>query len=441
MAHLFPLTRFVLLSLVALVVFSCKETLTVDNADQNFPVELHAQPDGESIRFSWDPAQVSTFENYFIVRSPLAIPAGLTPFAGGNSQIIFQSDRPDTTVFVDESPPLFEEIYYKLYIDIGERFVESEAVKMSFDNFLLQGNPAIVQFWPDSNWVIVANDFNGSLQVVDYVQKTVRATRSGIPFAGLQNIAVTIDRRPGETPKLYWWSGQSNPAVYTLPDLFQVQTFTPSGQPPFSMVAGKNGHFFVTQYDFDNGFKTLRNSDFSLVKGYFRSNYYDHRTLLLLDADQGLMLEASPYSLRRFTVDEATGVISDELETSGNSGWPTFLHDIPATRDGQYFIPRIDGFVYDRNLNFVLQIPTASGSGFIDFAFSPDGQYVYALANDPFVFGSLIQKFRFPSLEPVGERHLNGATPREIEAVDGGLIFIGSGVNGFSNMLIKKLNF
>lgn len=440
MTKLSPGAGLALFLLPAFVFFSCKDILTVDNTDQDFPVELRSEAAGETIRFSWDAAQISTFENYFLVRSALPIPAGLTPFSSSSMQIVFQNDRPDTTVFVDVSPPLFEEVYYKLYIDIGERFVESAALKISFDNFLLPGDPAIVKYWPDSNWLIIANTGNGSLQVVDYEQKTVRATLLNVPFTGAQNIAVAVSQRPGEAPRLYWWSGYSSPLVLNLPDLVQLQSFPASAQPPFSLVVAPNGNFFATLYDYDNGFRTLNSSDFSLIEGYYRTNYYDHRTLLQLDADQGLLLEATSYSLRTFTVDETTGVISNEQETSGNTGWQAFLHNIPVSPDGQYFIPRLDGYIYERNLNFVQQI-TGPGNGFVDFAFSPDGDYVYALSNDPFAFGSLIQKFRFPGLEFVDERRLNGATARDIEATDNGLVFLGANVNGFSNLLIKKLNF
>jgi hypothetical protein len=76
----------------------------------------------------------------------------------------------------------------------------------------------------------------------------------------------------------------------------------------------------------------------------------------------------------------------------------------------------------------------------VDVDFSADGQFIYALYQD-FTFGngSLIQKFTFPGMQQVASRRFNTISPRTVEAVPGGVIFVGSGVNGLNQVLVKKV--
>lgn len=79
---------------------TCKEDLSVDNNDKNFPVTLRFEQDGDAIHFSWDAAKVSSFEKYALIRSPNPIPPGLFPNIGGLDNV-FTSDRADSTSFTD----------------------------------------------------------------------------------------------------------------------------------------------------------------------------------------------------------------------------------------------------------------------------------------------------------------------------------------------------
>ncbi len=438
MVRPYSLLTLALAGSLMLLFTTCKEDLSVDNSDKNFPITLRYEQDGDAIHFSWDAAKVSSFEKYVLIRSANPIPPGLFPNVGGLDNI-FTSDRADSTTFTDFSPPLFQEVHYKLYVDIGDRFVESDDVAFSFDNLLINGNAAFVRFVPDSNWVVIGDDNNGRVLVVDYLHKTVFPSRPSMPFTSLDNMAVTVGYYNG-APALFWWSGFSSPFVMSLPDLGTLKSYGASVA-PFSWIVSPNGRYFTTQYDFDNGFTTRQSDDFSLVKGYYRPNYYEHRTLLLLDPVENLLVEASPYQLRSFKVDATEGTVTD-IAQKGTSNFSTFLQYLPASHDGQYFIPQYDGIVYDRNLNFVAQVPIAMTAGIVDCAFSQNGQYLYALSNDFQAFGSILTKYNFPAMTVAAERRLLGVQARDIEATpDGDLVFVGSNVNGTNNMFIKQLHF
>lgn len=438
MTRPFSPLRLFLLGSLGILFLHCKEDLSVDNSDKNFPITLLYTLKNDAIEFDWEPAEVSTFESYVLVRSVNPIPPGLSPIFG-STETVFTTDRPDSTTFTDISLPLFQEVHYKLYIDIGDRFVESDDIAIAFDNFLVNGNPALVRFVTDSNWVVIGDDFNQRVLVLDYLHKTTLGNRSALPFTNLDNMAVTIGNFNND-PALHWWSGYNSPLVMSLPGLITKKTYGISTS-PFSWVVAPDGRFYSTQYDFDNGFTTRTPDDFSIVKGYYRPNYYEHRTLLLLDPAEGLFVEASPYQLRTFKVNSSDGIASDVLQLGTNT-YSTFLQYIPASRDLHYFVPQFDGIVYDRNLALVTQIPLASSTGFVDCAFSQDGQYLYVLSNNFQVFGSIITKYNFPLMTVAAERRLAGVQARDIETTaDGGLVFVGSNVNGSSIMLIKKINF
>ena len=414
----------------------CKDELLIDNSDQNFPLALETEASNDKVTLHWTAANVSDFEKYVVVRSRSPIPTGLRPlFSTGDFEVIFQSDLADTTSFVDAALPIAEKLYYKLYVGFGERFVESAAKEISFDNLLIEGNGAVIKFIPDSNWVLVGDEFTGVLRVVDYSTKKVKAQRS-VQFTNIDNMCVEVAVENGKSV-LYWWAGYNNLFKYSLPDLTQLNFWSVpfSG---FSMLAGEDDKIFTTQYDYNESFATRRKSDMSVVKGHYRTDYYTHRTLLMLDKTTNRIVEASPYRILVFNVNSTTGNVTNMVEKTTNS-FTVFYRDIPVSDDGQYFVPQYDGVMYDQNLNTVLQVPVLN-NGYVDMDFSPDGLYLYVAYTDFTFGGSMIQKYKFPSLEVVGTRRFTSASPRAVEAVPGGVIFVGGSINGLNQVLVKKID-
>jgi len=421
--------------LLALSLAACKEELVIDNSDQNFPLTLHAESGNDQVTLRWDVANVSSFEKYILVRSRNPIPTGLRPvFSTSEFEIVFQTDSIQKTEFVDQALPIFEKVFYKLYVGFNDRFVESAAKDLSFDNLLVEGNGAVIRFVPDSNWVILGDEFTGILRVVDYNTKKTKSQRS-VQFTNADNMCLDVAVENGKSV-LYWWAGYNNFYKFSLPELTQLNVWTVpfSG---FSVLAGAGDKIFTTQYDFNQSFAVRRKSDMSVLKEHYRTDYYTHRTLAMLDKSTNRIVESSPYRIMVYNVHEATGEVSNMVEKN-ISTFSVFNRDMPVSKNGQYFIPQYDGSMYDQNLNLILKIPFQN-NGYADIDFSPDGQFIYVAYLDFSFGGALIQKFKFPSLEVVGSRRLNNASPRALEAIDGGVIFVGSSVNGLNQVLVKKL--
>ncbi len=422
--------------LLAMLWAACKEDLVIDNSDQRFPLNLQTESGNDKVTLRWDAANVSDFEKYVLVRSRNPIPTGLRPvFSTGEFEIILQSDSVQKTAFVDQSLPIVEKLFYKLYVSFNERFVESAAMEVSFDNLLVDGNGAVIRFVRDSNWVILGDEFTGILRVVDYNTKKTKSQRS-VQFTNADNMCLDVVVENGKSV-LYWWAGYNNFYKFSLPELTQLGFWSVpfSG---FSVLAGSGDKIFTTQYDYNQSFAVRRKTDMSVVKEHYRTDYYTHRTLAMLDKSTNRIVEASPYRIMVYNVDETNGEVTNFVEKNTNS-FSVFNRDMPVSQNGQYFIPQYDGSVYDQNLNLIVQIPFQN-NGYADVDFSADGQFIYVAYLDFSFGGTLIQKFKFPSLEVVGSRRFNSASPRALEAVEGGVIFVGSGVNGFNQVLVKKLD-
>jgi hypothetical protein len=445
---------FLLLPLLGVLFSTCKKDLEIDDTDKNFPVSLRITGTGDNLVFEWDEAPSSTFERYILVRSFDSIPTGLP--ANGAGAIIVNTDQRDSVRVSNLTHPFVNKLYFKLYVDIGERpidgvpsglsrFVESATVPVQLNNFVINGNPTQVRFLPERNWVFIANNSpsssNSELMLVDYTTNQVVSTRANVPIADPNYMGVDIGKNQNNELELYWWGANSEFVRYGLPDFTEKQSIS-STFTGFSLVTNEAGQFMTTQYDFDRGFAVRNFNNFSIQEGEYRPNYYEHRTLLMLDKAENRVVEAGPYSLRIFTVDPASGQASNTVSVNTTT-YPVFLNDMPVSQDRQYFIPHRDGRIYDRQLSNVAQIPDPFGVGIADASFAPDGQRIFVISTDPFSFNSThIRQFSFPNMELLTEQFISNILPSRLRAIaNNQIVFVGNSVNGLNQFAIKKITF
>ena len=117
---------FLILTPLLLLFASCEKEV-IDNTDKKFPIEISVNNKGSLSELTWTRANVSSFVEYIIVRSTDSIPSGLPP---ASTPIVARIDDFEEITFVDSSTPFVEELYYKVYVDIGERFLESPSLKV-----------------------------------------------------------------------------------------------------------------------------------------------------------------------------------------------------------------------------------------------------------------------------------------------------------------------
>jgi hypothetical protein len=434
-------TAFFTLLALCTGLFACRESLQVDDSDKLFPLELRLESDPDAVRLSWDPANISNFDRYVVLRSRNPIPPGLRPITGGGDpEVVFQSDDPNVTSFEDKNLPIAQQLYYKVYVGFEERFVESDNKSAAFSNLVFDGGTTHVRFVVDSNWVILGDQNAGTLQIIDYKSGTLLAKRSGVPFTSSDNMCNDVVVENGETV-LYWWAGYDNLFKYKLPTLTELPRL-PAFLSGFALLSISDDVLLTAQYDFNEAVTVRRKSDFGVVRGHYRNDYFSRRSLLMLNPSSKRVLETSPYQMLIYNVNPASGTFSSVSEVNLSSFFGQFLTKTPVSRDRQYFMPLLDGKIYDQFLNEVAQLPQQFNANFVDACFAPDGTAVYGLYID-FSTGNntRIHKFRFPSMEPLGVRNF-AASPASIEATnDNKVMLIATIFGNGPQTLLKPLNF
>ena len=161
--HVFVFTTMLLLT--SAVYFSCRKPIVLDDTDQGFPIQLNGAIDGDSIRMNWDNKRVTNFQRVVVLSSETPISVGLSPFAG--LKIELNSNNININTFAKAIPLFQNKIYFKVYIEIDNRFIESNLLEINLSSTAFNGRADAIRFHPDSNWMIaVVTNLTNSLPIL-----------------------------------------------------------------------------------------------------------------------------------------------------------------------------------------------------------------------------------------------------------------------------------
>jgi hypothetical protein len=426
-----------------LLFLGCQKEVVLDNTDKNFPLRLNYSTTKDDNRFSWAEVNVTGFQQYVLVRSSTTIPVGGTP--SGKTRV-FESTNVKDTIALPTANILFDSVgFYKLYTQINDRWLESQEVRVSNTNLIVSGNHLASTFLPDSNWVLILKqESNASttakLVLIDVLKEKMYSSSIFFPISTVDQIALSISYNNGKPEALIATSSTFRRiALPTMTQISQNSAFTS----PYSVVKGGNDFLFTTNSTVSTSFNVRKNSDFGVVKSYSRSNYFEHRTLAVLDTTTNLLVEASQSKLEIFSINPTNGTINTGNLVLNNVSFPPFLIDIIVSPDRQYFCPNASGIIYDRGLNPIGQFSDiAIGNSFLqDAVFSVDGRFTYALVFDFFTGLTKITKQNFPEFTAVSETPINGTSPIRIGRLKEGLCLILSDQNsGNARFTVQKIN-
>jgi hypothetical protein len=433
--------------------WSCQKELSIDNTDKGFPVSLRVTGPPDNPTIEWDRFNDSRFKRYILVVSEDSIASGLSPL---NLPVLVSTTDQDSLRATNISNIILPELYFKLYVDIGNRensdlpanvskFLESPTIKLNFNNFIVDGSPALVRFVPEKNWIFVVNNANSTnscnFELIDLNTNQIINTKTGVPLNSLGGISADIDKKSDGTYEFYWLGSNSQYRVFDLPSLELKQT-VPIPTYVFTLVSnGTNDQVIVTQPSSTEGVSVHKSSNFDKLHEEFRLNYFDYRSLAILDADEGLMVETGPFSLRRFNVNPTSGVITNTETVSITSDNVLINSGTVVSADGQLFIPDQEGIIYDRNLNQVANVPTFPDEVLTDFSFSVDDQFIYCISQNISISNTtFIKKLKYPEMIIADQLSLINVRPLRVFPTDDGIYFVGSAVNNSKRYVIKKLN-
>jgi hypothetical protein len=413
--------------------FACKEKIEINNDDDGFPLNLRMEVNDETPSFSWDAANVSNFGGYTLVRSETFINPGQKPGFGGTT-IIMQTNNADSVKVEDATTPFVTELYYKLYLNIGDRFIESQTVKLAQELTKFPFTADYIYFIPDSSWAVILTANQIKLTLYDYKEKEILATKTIGGSVSVTDISMTDAVENGKRV-LYYFNSYEKLYKFDLKDFTVLKTTTVNTN-CFSMV-NNAGQIYSTHYDYDKSFSVRRTTDLSTTKNFTRSNYYDRRFMVVLDGATNRIGEISPYGITAFNINPTTSQASNTTTVDFTNFGNQLMVHLPISADKKFFVPKSDGQVYNTDLEAVTP-PMALNSP-SDFAFSLDGKFMYSLSFDFNFSGALITKFNFPEMTQVSSKIIGSISPRRIHAMpDGSVMFFGIDFSG-TNTFVKKI--
>jgi hypothetical protein len=413
--------------------FACKEKIEIDNTDNGFPLELRMEVNDETPSFSWDAAKISNFGGYTLVRSETPIPPGQKPGFGG-SFIVMQTNKADSIKVEDNTTPFVTELYYKLYLNLGDRFIESQSVKLVQELTKFPFTADYTYFIPDSSWAVILTVNQVKLTLYDYKEKKILATKVLGGSVSNSEVAMTDAVENGKRV-LYYLNPYDKLYKFDLKD-FTILKSSAVITNCFSMV-NNAAQIYLTHYDYDKAFSVRRATDLFITKNYIRSNYTERRFMVVLDGATNRIGEISPYAITAFNINPTTSQASNTTTVSFSSfGNQQFFH-IPTSADKKFFVPKSDGQVYNSDLEAVTS-PMLLNSP-VDYAFSLDGKFMYSLSLDFSFSNTVITKFNFPEMTVVAEKTIGAISPRRIQSMpDGSVMFFGVDFI-FVNTFVKKV--
>jgi hypothetical protein len=412
-------------------IFSCKEEIIIDNTDDGFPLTLRIEVNDETPTFSWDATRVSNFDSYTLVRSEFPIPSGQKP-GFGNTFVIMKTTNVDSLSVDDVSTPFVSELHYKLYADIGGRFIESQSVLVKQDLTKLPFSADLLHFIPDTSLVVILTANQIKLTLYDYKEKKIVSTKTIGGSVNIGDAAITDAVENGKRI-IYYFNPYDKLYKFDLADFTQIKTNAVITN-CFSMVSNAN-QVYSTHYDYDKSFSVRRITDLFTTKNTPRSNYYDRRLLVVIDQATNRIAEISPSGISAFNINASTSQASNTSNINFTSFGSQQNLNVPQSSDKKYFIPKSDGQVFNNNLEAVTQ-PLVLNSA-LDYTFSADGKFLYSLSLDFNFQSGIITKFNFPEMTLVSEKVIPGVSPKRIFKIDGGVEFFGIDFNQTSTFVKK----
>jgi hypothetical protein len=418
-------------AIAALAYLSCRKTIEIDDTDQGYPIALTFTQVGDSIKLEWAVKRTTNYIRTIVLQSGQPIPDGIGPQETGTQRIAF-STTDDAVDEVTVGIPVFEnEAFFKLYIQLGSRFIESNTISINVNRFVGQGRPENTFFHPDSSWVVMAvvsNQGTVSYTTLDYRTNKILGEYNMGFISDFQTINCTFTRKSGKEYMLA--TNNSTCYKFEMPKMTIVETANISYTTWGILASTSNDFVFSTQYDYLAGFNIRNwNTLSSTVKAYERNNdYYYPRKLIFLDPQKLKFVEIGPYTINRLQASPTTGNLVTSYSKSVNGdGNFSFLSGIPQSPNRAYFIPNLLGNIYDTLLNVVKKVPLVNLGSPNDFAFSQDNKSVYAMETTFNPFGATVRKLNIETLEETARFFLPDVIPKRIHILPNGellLLFI-----------------
>lgn len=401
----------------------------INNSDNNYPIDITVNVEDDKVSLSWTRTNISSFEGYTILRSPDSIPddvniLGPSPFFLGLIQEF------EDTEFVDDEIPFAEKLYYKVLVNVGERILVSPTVRVDFDRTIL--NFRFDQFFLDkqSQKGYFIDNFSGQINRYDFAKEELE---TGLSFlSGVSSLSFS-DHDGGEV----YATNQTSRLSILSEDNLTEKTFISVSNSTFDGIYSsvfQNDLLFMTTRIWNSPLKVFHRATRSLISQHTYENPSEQRTLAMLSDSSNKLIVASRSYLDYFHFNDS-GIQLAHTDL-GHFEFSFLLEQPVVSPDGAHVIPYVNGKVYSTNP--IQLVGTLGGftSNATDFAFSADGDKVFAVRSFP----AQVEEYTFPNLQLVDTHNL-GIFLKKIFVDGDELVVLGSiNTSGFEQTVIERLS-
>ncbi len=143
-----------------------------------YPLEISVTQNQSVATLHWTEATVSTFEEYVILRSTDRIPDTPEPQVTANTLIIARVDQRSGTTLEDINVPIVDTIFYKVYANIGDRFLMSPTIAYDTHLHVLSFRADAMEAVPSKHEMVAVDRALNTLFVYDYQNREILRTKA-----------------------------------------------------------------------------------------------------------------------------------------------------------------------------------------------------------------------------------------------------------------------
>lgn len=357
-----------LLFLTTILISSCYREYAVDNSDNDFAIKLKVTKNDNTSVLEWSPVKNSAFKKYILVSSNSDLASGQKPIQNLIVKEIFSQD---INTYEDNTISLSPKRFYKLYVDLGDRFLESNSISYTNDVFEMNGRSNIFALDKDSLTLLLSQNNTQSISYFDIKSREEISNNNQIQ--GLFSNTIIPTSIIKTHPRRVVIFNNFNSQVINLPALNSSQISSLNISNTFS--ADNNGKYLVVTHNSSgtslNGQTIIEiSNNFVIKQTNTREFPSDLRRVAFVSNDKVVEI-ASNYGY------------SYGLSSSGNvtnfkkhvlSKTNPVLPNIILSKDKSLFIGTVNGTIYNQNFETILERKCTNCS---TFAISDDNQYLF----------------------------------------------------------------
>lgn len=360
-------------SIICLLILlpSCIKEANTTISDPKFTLSGKLYEKG--VLLTWAETSLPNFQHYIIVRSKSPLASNYVPIIESNL-VIFKTANQNFSDFVDENLPIVEDLYYTLYVDLGNRFLKSAEITVK-SGYYFWDSPAFninSSYNPVLNllYVFHANNSENQLSVFDMKAREILATTT-YPLSFV-NDQTAFSKASGINE---FYVGKPESGIGMICEVLDAHTLEVKNSflltENFGNLKLATNHLGHLCYKGIGQWKILNPSDSSLFA--MHNSVKDSDFLFNLDNDDLQFLSIGDDRMDYVKFDGTGNVSGIEAKTLDK----ILSYKMAVSPDGQTFLAYQDGSVFNKDLEKIGQL----GNGEINYEiyhFSTDGSKIFA---------------------------------------------------------------